>query len=193
MGGISHDDFEELYRAHAGEILGYLNRRMDADDAPDLLAETFLTAWRRRGDLPAGDQCRAWLFSTARRLLLAHYRHPAPRPTVGVEPAQPTPDAPDGPGADIVRTVLAELRESDRELLTLTTWEHLTVVEAGQVLGLSAGAARVRLHRIRQRLAADPRLVGLVEPAAPSGASVDRSVPADARPSLETVQPAPVC
>lgn len=166
-GGLSSADFEELYRAHAGEILGYLTRRTDANDAADLLAETFLTTWRRRGDLPAPDQRRAWLFGTARRLLLAHYRRPAPSPTAGIEPAQPVPPTQDGPGAEIVRTVLAELREPDRELLTLTAWEHLTVVEAGRVLGLSAGAARVRLHRLRQRLAADPRLVMLVETARP--------------------------
>jgi RNA polymerase sigma-70 factor (ECF subfamily) len=163
VGAISSADFEELYRAHAGEILGYLSRRADASDAADLLAETFLCAWRRRSDLPAPDQRRAWLFTTARRLLLAHYRHPAPRPVPTVEPRQPSPAITDGLNTDIVAAVLAELREHDRELLTLTVWEHLPVVEAGRILGLSGGAARVRLHRIRQRLAADPRLVGLVE------------------------------
>lgn len=164
MGTISSAEFEDLYRAHAGEILGYLSRRTDPNDAPDLLAETFLSAWRRRGDLPAADQRRAWLFGTARRLMLAHYRHPAPIPAPAVEPMAVMPQTGDDRGADVVRTVLAELREPDRELLTLTVWEHLTVAEAGRVLGLTSGAARVRLHRARQRLAADLRLAGLIAP-----------------------------
>jgi RNA polymerase sigma-70 factor (ECF subfamily) len=167
MRGISSADFEDLYRSHAPSILGYLRRRANPDDAADLLAETFLTAWRRRSDLPGAEQRRAWLFGTARRVLLAHYRHPAPTPVDSIELPQPSVPALGEASADLVRTVLAELSEPDRELLTLTVWEHLSVAEAGQVLGLTSGAARVRLHRIRQRLAADPRLLALVDPDSP--------------------------
>lgn len=178
MRGISSADFEELYRSHAPSILGYLRRRADPNDAADLLAETFLTAWRRRGDLPGAEQHRAWLFGTARRVLLAHYRHPAPTPVDAIEPPQPCQVGPaDELSSDLVRAVLAELREPDRELLTLTVWEHLSVAEAGQVLGLTSGAARVRLHRIRQRLAADARLITLIEPD-PSPAETPRPRPA---------------
>ncbi|MFT3969764.1 MAG: sigma-70 family RNA polymerase sigma factor [Micropruina sp.] len=161
---LSRDEFEVLYRTHAPEILGYLRRRGAGDDAQDLLADTFLTAWRRRDDLPDTTLRRAWLFGVARRLLLAHGRRNPPVLT----------DAPDGwtaltasddeveSRADAVRAALADLPDVDRELLTMTVWERLPVVEAGLVLGLKASAARVRLHRVRSRLARDPRLAALL-------------------------------
>ena len=40
--------FEELYTAHQASLLGYaLRRTRSSDDAADVLAETFLAAWRR--------------------------------------------------------------------------------------------------------------------------------------------------
>lgn len=43
-------------------------------------------------------------------------------------------------------------RVEDRELLLLVTWEELSPSEAARVLGISALAARSRLHRARRRL-----------------------------------------
>ncbi|MFT4216270.1 MAG: sigma-70 family RNA polymerase sigma factor [Micropruina sp.] len=167
---LTSTEFEQLYREHSGEILGYLTRRAGTTDAPDLLADTFLTAWRRRDVLPAPAMRRAWLFGTARNLLLAHHRDNPPRPVEHPEPGQPIrPDA--APDAQTerqleraVHAVLAELAEVDRELLTMTAWERLSVADAGRALGLTSAAARVRLHRLRRRLALDPRLADLVPP-----------------------------
>ena len=38
-------------------------------DAQDAAAEVFLTAWRRLDQLPEGDEARAWLYVTARRVI----------------------------------------------------------------------------------------------------------------------------
>lgn len=161
---LTRDEFEPLYRMHAPEILGYLRRRGAGEDAQDLLADTFLTAWRRRDDLPDASLRRAWLFGTARRLLLAHGRQH--RAVLLADPDGPrtlVPPADEADfGADLVREALAGLPDIDRELLTMTVWERLPVVEAGAALGLQPSAARVRLHRIRRRLASDPRLIGLL-------------------------------
>lgn len=165
--GLSRAEFEALYQSHAPEILGYLRRRGAGANAQDLLADTFLTAWRRRDDLPDAAQRRAWLFGTARRLLLALHREMTPVLSANLLEGWGSPQAAvDDGSADVVRAVLAELPEADRELLTMTAWERLPVVEAGAVLGLTASAARVRLHRIRGRLAKDPRITGLL-PAVP--------------------------
>jgi len=156
---ISPTEFETLYRANAADILSYLRRRGAGDDAQDLLSETFLVAWRRREALPAPDLQRAWLFSTARRLRLAHHRQHQPTPGLTDTAAAPSRDTPTDTAAnDAVHAALAKLNETDRELLTLTIWEGLTPSEAAAVIGLTAPAARVRLHRARRRLAADPTL-----------------------------------
>jgi RNA polymerase sigma-70 factor (ECF subfamily) len=51
-----------------------------------------------------------------------------------------------------VLRAIAELGEEDRELVLLVTWEELSPSAAGRVLGISALAARTRLHRARRRL-----------------------------------------
>lgn len=51
-----------------------------------------------------------------------------------------------------VEAVLDQLPVDDAELLRLVVWEDLDTTAAAQVLGISPGAARVRLHRIRRRL-----------------------------------------
>lgn len=156
---ISPTEFETLYRANAANILGYLRRRGAGDDAQDLLSETFLVAWRRREALPAPDLQRAWLFSTARRLRLAHQRQHQPAPGLIDAAAAPSRGThTDTTAADAVHAALAKLNETDRELLTLTIWEGLTPSEAAAAIGLTAPAARVRLHRARRRLATDPTL-----------------------------------
>src|ERR1044072_3178656 len=66
---ITAEEFDELYRATAPELFAYLRRRA-VPDVEDLVAEVFVTAWRRRQDLPAPMLRRAWLYGTARRLLL---------------------------------------------------------------------------------------------------------------------------
>lgn len=174
---LTREEFEQLYRAHAPEVLGYLKRRGAGQDAQDILAETFLVAWRRRQQLVDPDQRRAWLFGTTRRLLLAARRTTIPRPVSEPEPQPaPNPDSCAERASDrLVRKVLADLPELDRELLTMTAWENLTVAEAGRVLGLKPAAARVRLHRARRRLAADPRLVALI------AAPVEQSDPCPVR------------
>ena len=47
---------------------------------------------------------------------------------------------------------LEELPEADRELLRLWAWEQLPPRELAVVLGVSANAVSIRLHRARQRL-----------------------------------------
>ncbi|WP_067180236.1 sigma factor [Microtetraspora niveoalba] len=54
--------FEKLYQEYHDAVLAYLVRRTkNGQDAADALAETFLVAWRRLADVPAGERARPWL------------------------------------------------------------------------------------------------------------------------------------
>ncbi|HEX6027222.1 MAG TPA: sigma factor-like helix-turn-helix DNA-binding protein [Solirubrobacter sp.] len=44
--------FIALYEAHGGAVLAYARRRVGADEADDVLADTFVVAWRRLRDAP---------------------------------------------------------------------------------------------------------------------------------------------
>jgi RNA polymerase sigma-70 factor (ECF subfamily) len=155
--------FEALFRDTRAALLDYLARRAAADDAGDLLAEVYLVAWRRRADLPAGDERRLWLYGVAQRVVAEHRRRTWRR--IEAEAGAPPPG--DRPAADeergaAVRQALESLSALDRELVTLTAWEELTPAEAARVVGITANNARVRLHRIRSRLARHPRLQALL-------------------------------
>lgn len=164
----SKSDVEELYRRHAGELRAYLYRRAGQAGA-ELLGEVFVVALQRLDDLPEPDLRRAWLFGTARRLLLATERSTRKRRHAEYEGARfnaaaaSRPDLDEAVRSRAVREALASLRELDRELIRLTEWEQLGIAEAAMVLGLRPGTARVRLHRARRALAAHPALQGLHE------------------------------
>lgn len=79
------DQFREVYDRHYAAVVGYALRRADSrDDAADVVAETFLIAWRRLDDLPGGDDALLWLYATARRVL--RIRSAAPPVDGGIDP-----------------------------------------------------------------------------------------------------------
>jgi RNA polymerase sigma-70 factor (ECF subfamily) len=149
--------FTALFDAHAPDLLAYVIRRLpDRTSAPDVVADVFLVAWRRMRDVPDGDAARLWLFGVARMTLQnerrSRRRHEALgerlRAELAVQPDVAGPEERD----PALAAALARLRPDDRELLLLIGWDGLTPSEAAVVLGISAEAARVRVHRARGRL-----------------------------------------
>jgi RNA polymerase sigma-70 factor, ECF subfamily len=59
--------FELLFRANYPAVRAYALRRSSGDSAQDVVAETFLVAWRRLDDVPA--DALPWLYGVARRVL----------------------------------------------------------------------------------------------------------------------------
>src|SRR5665213_362236 len=73
--------FERLYGQTYAAVVGYVLRRaIDPADAADVVAETYLTLWRRLGELPQRADARLWLYGVARRVL-ANRRRSADRST----------------------------------------------------------------------------------------------------------------
>ncbi|XVQ06503.1 RNA polymerase sigma factor [Spirillospora sp. CA-255316] len=153
--------FERIYAAHRAKILGYaLRRTADPQDAADVLAETFLIAWRKLDDVPRGEAARLWLYGVARRVLANHHRGERRRSSlVGdlagqlrIDLAAHRVSRPEGELAAIA-AAFGELSENDRELLSLVGWENLDHGEIAAVLGCSRNAVRIRLHRARRRFA----------------------------------------
>jgi RNA polymerase sigma factor (sigma-70 family) len=145
--------FEQLYREHAAAVRRYVRRRVAAEEVDDALAEIWLTAWRRRGDLPPSPL--PWLYGTARRAL-ANQRRGRSRLRALVNRIAATPALSDVPPAladSALRDALARLPERDREALLLTAWEGLSVRDAAMAMNCSPAAFNSRLHRARMRLA----------------------------------------
>jgi RNA polymerase sigma factor (sigma-70 family) len=161
-GALGHElaqvKFSRLYRDQGRAVLAYALRRVeDREDAADVVAETFLVAWRRLGEVPIDHGARLWLYAVARRVIANQHRSERRRIRLGRRLAESlrtelaTHPAPQGAAAEVLRA-MGSLSDEDRELLLLVSWEGLSPGEAAKVLEISALAARSRLHRARRRL-----------------------------------------
>ena len=139
-------------------LLAYLRRRVGPEDAPDLLGETMVIAWRRVDDLPDdSEQTRMWLFGIARATLMNHARGErrrwalADRLRGSSETMQNAPAADEG--AEI-HDAIARLGEDLAELVRLVHWEGMTIAQAAGLLGVSDSTARSRYARAKEQLRA---------------------------------------
>jgi len=158
----AHNRFQSLFRETERDLLGYALRRVDRpEDAADVVAETFLVAWRRLGDVPLGDSARLWLFGVARRQLANQNRSRLRQNRLADRLRRELPAAiaadPSSfdDGASWVLDALQRLGSEDRELITLSAWEGLEPSEIATVLQIRAATVRSRLHRARKRLRAE--------------------------------------
>lgn len=150
--------FRLLYEAHADRVLAYALRRAPAEEAADIVADTFLTAWRRLDTLP--EDPALWLFGVARNVVANHRRslrrREALRTRVEGDASRGPLVAPD-PADQVearmaVRSALRRLSERDREALMLVAWDGLDAASAAAAMGYTPSAFAVRLHRARRRL-----------------------------------------
>ncbi len=163
----AEDRFRALFASNSRVLLAYALRRVaDPADAADVVAETFLVAWRRVEDVPTGDDARLWLFGVARRVLGNQRRGALRRSNLAgrlrhelsglVVPDQSS----DRATSHVVRTAMWRLDADERELLWLTSWEGLSPGEIAVVFDRPAGTVRSQLHRARARLRAQLEAVG---------------------------------
>lgn len=152
--------YAAMYRRHVRTVHSYAWRRV-GDAAADVVSETFLVAWRRMPELP-DDEELPWLLGVARRVVANAVRarardvrlgrHLRAALAAGVSVIEPD-HAQVLCARDEVLTSLARLNPRDQEALQLVAWEGLEVKDAARVVGCSATAFAVRLHRARRRLA----------------------------------------
>ena len=151
--------FEQVAPALVEPLRRFLARRADAATADDVLSETLLVCWRRLEELP--EEPLPWAYAVARNCLAnaergARRQQRLAARVAAVDPPQqslPGPGDHDEPDPDPgLAEALGRLREEDAELLRLWAWERLEASGIATVLGISANAASIRLHRARGRL-----------------------------------------
>lgn len=148
--------FTDLYRQYHRRVLAYAMRRARPGQAQEVVAETFMIAWRKNADLP--EPALPWLLVTTRNLLSDQRRHHDRQVVLADELARLASSAASfGPDVEVVERVavlgaLSQLPETDREALFLTVWDGLSNSEAAKVMGCFVGTFAVRLHRARRRL-----------------------------------------
>ena len=146
------------FDASASDLLSYLSRRVGADDAPDLLGETMVVAWRRVRDLPDDpERARMWLFGIARGTLQNHARGQRRRWALADrirlqirdDATAPPPDE----GSE-VRDAIDRLDPDLAELVRLVHWDGFSITDAAELLDIPASTARGRYQRAKEHLRA---------------------------------------
>jgi RNA polymerase sigma-70 factor, ECF subfamily len=155
--------FAVLYDRHAIVLHRYAGRRVGDDAADDLVAATFLAAFRarRRYDLERAS-ARPWLFGiltkeiarrqrTEKARLRALARAWSDRPADGL--ADRVADAVTAQAArGALAAALARLSPAERDVSLLAAWADLSYDETAQALGIPAGTVRSRLSRARRKV-----------------------------------------
>lgn len=148
--------FDQLFAEHAVSVHRYFVRRAPRQDAEDLVAEVFATAWRRRDAIPE-QFVLPWLYKTASYVLANHRR----KPTLTLLADYKTESEDRSRSADPadlivededVRQALAKLSPRDRKVLMLHAWEGLDGAGLATALGVTRGGAAAALSRARARL-----------------------------------------
>jgi RNA polymerase sigma factor (sigma-70 family) len=157
--------FASLYHRHYRAIRDFCRRRVPRDVVDDVVAETFLTAWRRIDDVPRGDQGLLWLYGVAYRVIGNHWRSAARRRRLEdrlrvIEGGAASASDDAVVAADqgrLVRDAAARLNEKDADVLRLAAWEQLSTADIAAVLGIAPNAVKQRLHRAKQHLGREYR------------------------------------
>jgi RNA polymerase sigma factor (sigma-70 family) len=156
--GTSEERFRALHRDTFADLLRFVERRVPADEAEDIVSTVFLTAWRRLGELP--EDARPWLFAVARKTMANQTRGWLRRRALDVRlesrPAETSGHGAGHEGGTAARIDLERawrtLSAADREVLALIAFDGLTSEQAATVLNVRRTTFAMRLARARKRL-----------------------------------------
>jgi len=150
--------FHELYDRYAADVYRFAHWLSgNPDDARDITSETFVRAWTAPKE-PRGESVKAYLFAIARNLYRKQWRRQSRQEGLDEALTDPAP-RPDEAAADQeefrqAMAALQRLPEADRTLLLLRAEGELSYEEIAAATGLSVAAAKVRVFRAREKLAA---------------------------------------
>jgi RNA polymerase sigma-70 factor (ECF subfamily) len=164
--------YEQLVAGYGGRLLAVARRLLRSEDeARDAVQEAFLLAFRSLARFQGQSRLSTWLHRIVVNAALMRLRRRKARPEEPIDPLLPT-FRDDGHAsveyhawqesaearlerAEVrarVRGAIDRLPESYRTVLLLRDIEELETGEVARLLGVSANAVKIRLHRARQAL-----------------------------------------
>jgi len=159
-------EFRQLFETHADGLYRYLYRlARNRHDAEDLLQETFVRLWRKRGQFRGDGAFAGYLRRIAYRTFLnARARLARSCGSLPIEACAEPADDHHGPAervsrADLDRFLMARVRaavddlpDTLREPFVMFRYEGLPLKEIGSILGISTKAAEHRVARAIARV-----------------------------------------
>ena len=155
------------FEEHGSSVMAFLTSRTGRRDiAEDLLQETFIRAIRARPDLPDSHRVRAYLFTTAHRLVISRARRKRPvlfseiandesrcvSETLAADDASPDTVADLRRLEDRLQDVLQTLTADHRTAFELAVLQQVPYAEIAQQKGWSLGQVKTNVHRGRKKV-----------------------------------------
>lgn len=161
--------FGRLFDRHRDRVFRHSLRLVSApSDVDDVVAMTFLEAWRRRESVRLVDgSILPWLLVTATKVS-GNVRRSARRYgalLARLPAADPAPDHAEAVGEGAAQRALQRLSPTDQQVIVLCVLEGLSEREAALAIGVPAGTVKSRLSRAKARLASSLPLLSLEEAA----------------------------
>ena len=155
---MSGQDFEDLYRAHSGQVYGLCLRLTGQPAlAEDCTQECFIRAWRALPSFEGRSQISTWLHRIAVNTVFGLRRR---RPGDALreagaldEAAEQLPSGADAPGTIDIEAALGRLPQGARDVVVLVGIYGHSHEEAAGMLGIAIGTSKAQLHRGRRLLA----------------------------------------
>lgn len=163
--------YETLVRAYGGRLLQVARRFLGEADAGDAVQEAFLAAFKAIDRFDGNSRISTWLHRIVVNASLMRLRKKSHQVEQSLEPLLPTfledgHRVQVGPAWEatpeehfeqrevrtLVRKAIDQLPVNYRSVLLLRDIEGLTGAEAGEMLGITPNAVKVRLHRARLAL-----------------------------------------
>ncbi len=151
-----------LYQRYVAEIYRYSYRQVgNREDAEDLTSQVFLQVVRSIGGYQPQGHFRAWVYGIAKKVIVDWWRRYYWTPTLPLEKfldLEPAPHATDPPAVNPraeanVESLLGQLPERYREVLTLRFLRGYSLEETAQAIGVSLANAKVLQHRALKKAA----------------------------------------
>lgn len=160
---------DELYARHGRALLGFLVAHLHDNRAlaEEVLQDVMLAAWNHARNFRGESKVRTWLLVIARNRALNVLRRRSPH-LVELHEDYTTYDEDTSPidrvqrqmQGQVLRRAIDTLPAHHKEILVLVFYQQLTGAEVAQVLGISEGTVKSRLHRAREALRRALQMMG---------------------------------
>ncbi|SEN38986.1 RNA polymerase sigma-70 factor, ECF subfamily [bacterium A37T11] len=149
--------FKELFEQNSRKIYhlcyGYTG---DSDSANDLVQETFIKVWQNLDKFRNQSQLSTWIYRIAVNTCLTHLRGEKRKLTEELNDhliENYTEESSEKQEQiNLLYKCIAQLEENERIIITMVL-DELPYPEIAEISGISEGNLRVKIHRIKQKLA----------------------------------------
>ncbi|MGK0329894.1 MAG: RNA polymerase sigma-70 factor (ECF subfamily) [Paraglaciecola sp.] len=147
-------NFETIYKTYWQKVfrlcMGYAN---DTDAAKDLAQETFIKVWKQLPKFRNESSIGTWIFRIASNTCLRQIQKESklPKSELPLEIQDEISETNIEKDIQFLYQCISELKEVERIIISLEL-EDMNQKEIAEIVGLSEGNVRVKIHRIKEKL-----------------------------------------